>query len=181
MTGFEGVNRFPQSRTRKGISATYFYDLSSPMSFGVLPATSEVRDGHLHFDGNFWYMRDEGRSKWLSVAEGMCSFGIDAAVGALGFLTYLGNGLAANRFGHLCARDCTIVGYTYLSGLDTTADIDLRVDGVVSHTASISVSKVKTDLTLNVDADAGDVLSAKLSAGTIPNKHRLNLYVRDRV
>lgn len=178
---FEGSRRYHQSRTRKGAAATYFYDLGSPMSFGATPSSDEVVDGHMHFDGEQWYLYDETRAKWLSLAETQAGFGKDGAVAVSTFLDYVGCGLSANRFGHVCRRDCTLVGYTWDSGLATTATLRVKATGVQVTTIGLVAMTEQTDNAVDVDLSAGDVISVDVGAGSIPNKHRLNLYLRHRI
>lgn len=172
------------------VTAAGVHDFQAPAASGiqvgtVAPAT--VDGTVLWHNTNTGYqsmimMRDQLRTKWLSIEKSVWAFGRDSASGS--YLAPSGITNPGSYTSNRARLDSTIIGITARArdGL-LTKELEIRVNGVaVGGAGTFSLaSGVYTDNTVNIDVNANDEVSVYASAtGAAVRDVTVEIHYRER-
>lgn len=142
---------------RNAVTGTYdFTDgyLINPVS--TVAPTDNLVDGSVTFIDGVMYSYDATRAAWLSIDRKFVTGGKSG--NAIDVYLRISDGIASSQTGFRALRDGTIVGMFAQADTSSTWDLEVRLNGSTSPSATLSLAAVSgnQDTTTNVNFSQGD-------------------------
>ena len=127
----------------------------------TVPTTS-LSGGQLVVVNNELYIFDLGRNKWLTPSK-VVTLGKFGPVD--GHLLHIAGGSSNDASGYKMPKDGTITTFSLHSVVPVTGkDVYIRLNGLIVYTAASDINGDIVDVDMNLDFNAGDILSVQVSS-----------------